>query len=286
MIAQRTKQAQRFAFAVVGVCVGRVHEALEVALGVAAGEARDLLLDVGRAGATPAPRLRRCTRRGLPRRLRLRGPAARADGPQRGAPCARASDDLVVTAAARRLVAVVLVVRTEPVGPLLRPAAFGRRPAASSRASVPSGRWNAHDRHASPTPPGADGRRCSRRADHRNPAPCSSPADDHAAANRRCSPGRDPIPDPCPSSDPTRAASESAGFRAGGRPLPLGGRGRRRSSAMVLESGERAVIVPTPEKQAPPPLQMPARRGRLVENPAATYSPGGSPPKYHRRWRS
>src|SRR5581483_6442716 len=31
---------------------------------------------------------------------------------------------------------------------------------------------------------------------------------------------------------------------------------------------------------------MDARRRLSRESPAATYSPGGSPPKYHRRWRS
>ena len=78
----------------------------------------------------------------------------------------------------------------------------------------------------------------------------------------------DPWPFPLPFEAPDPRRAESAGFRAGGRPLPLGGRGRRRSSAMVLESGERGVIVPIPEKQAPPPLQ-------CCATGAARRNPGG-----------
>ena len=56
LVAQRAQQAERFAFTVVGVGVGGVHEALEEAVGVAAGEPGDLLLDVGGSGPATAPR--------------------------------------------------------------------------------------------------------------------------------------------------------------------------------------------------------------------------------------
>ena len=80
------------------------------------------------------------------------------------------------------------------------------------------------------------------------------------------------------------AGAESAGFRAGGRPLPLGGRWRRRSSAMGPRIKRERSIVPITE--VAPPLLHRCAAGALVEIPAATYSPRGLPPKYHRRWRS
>ena len=38
--------------------------------------------------------------------------------------------------------------------------------------------------------------------------------------------------------------------------------------------------------RCPGAIEAPANRGLVVRNPAASYSPRASPPKYHRRWRA
>ena len=265
--------------------------------------------------ATPAPRLGRRAGRGLAGRLRLGGLAALADGAQRRATGRALRRDPRRRAVRRaRFVAVVLVVRAEAVGPLLRPAALGRRPAAGAPL-LPRAVGRAPALAARSPACAALARRRSRR-----PPVAAPPSDDplpdrlplspavaRAEATRsllvpddrrgraavRCvfarrGPRSGPSASPLPFAGPGPRRAESAGLRAGGRPLPLG---RSRAASVVghgprISIGERGVIVPIPEKQAPPPRQSLARRGLLVENPAVTYSPGGSPLKYHRRWRS
>jgi hypothetical protein len=58
--------------------------------------------------------------------------------------------------------------------------------------------------------------------------------------------------------------------------------------AWILPTGAHRAIVPAAPCVAAPPdaTEGPPRRRPLQKDPAATYSPGGLRPKYHRRWRA
>ena len=79
--------------------------------------------------------------------------------------------------------------------------------------------------------------------------------------------------------------------------LPEGDAGRdvdpvRRGRGLGCDIGTRSygVTAPVPPRRpanrAEKCLDAPRRGRRVLRNPAASYSPRGSPPKYHRRWQS
>ena len=86
---------------------------------------------------------------------------------------------------------------------------------------------------------------------------------------------RSAVPDvACPATSDASPALRSRALSPRG-PRRSTGRWRRRSA----RSGRHVGIVPSTRKS-------PRNGGSFWRNPAATYSPRGSPPKYHRRWRA
>src|SRR5439155_2736752 len=79
--------------------------------------------------------------------------------------------------------------------------------------------------------------------------------------------------------------------RGGGRSRRAARRGLSSSSSLSRSRGTACTVLPAPARAAlhrdetrrSASIQRPRR---FKENPAATYSPRGATPKYHRRWRS